>query len=103
MDGCPTKLEDVEKVGTLGKGFFGEVFEAKEKGGAARTFAVKKVKLSFVAEHRLTEQLKNEIAIMYKLQHPRIIKLYFDFKDDAYIYLGMDIASGGTLFDKLNK
>ncbi|CAE8647365.1 unnamed protein product [Polarella glacialis] len=67
-----------------------------------RIFAVKKVRLSLVTENRLTDQLKREIQILYSLQHPRIVMLHFDFSDAKYMYLGMEFASGGSLFEKLN-
>jgi len=64
---------------------------------------VKKVRLSLIIENRLEDQLMREIKILYSLHHRRIVKLHFDFKDSRYMYLGMEFAPGGSLFDKLNK
>lgn len=100
----PQKLEDLEfDKKSLGKGFFGEVLRATELGGTKKMFAVKKVKRALIIEHKLDAQLQREIKILYASEHPRIVKLYFDFKDTKYIYLGLEYCSGGTLFDKLNK
>lgn len=99
----PKKVEDLEFSKSLGKGFFGEVLRAKEVSGSKRLFAVKKVKRALISEHKLDTQLQREIKILYDLDHPRIVKLHFDFKDTKSIYLGMEFCSGGTLFDKLNK
>merc|ERR1712224_61494 len=49
------------------------------------------------------DQLRREIDILYSMQHPRIIRLHFDFQEEGSIYLGMDFAPGGSLFDRLNK
>lgn len=99
----PGQAEDLEFLKCLGKGFFGEVYSARETGGAKRVFAVKKVKLSLISENRLTDQLQREVNLLYTLQHPRIVRLYFDFKDSNHMYLGMEMATAGSLFDRLNK
>eukprot|EP00401_Gymnodinium_catenatum_P042335 CAMPEP_0117551148 /NCGR_PEP_ID=MMETSP0784-20121206/49043_1 /TAXON_ID=39447 /ORGANISM="" /LENGTH=424 /DNA_ID=CAMNT_0005348181 /DNA_START=41 /DNA_END=1315 /DNA_ORIENTATION=- len=100
--GFPTRPEDLTFMRSLGRGFFGEVAKAREVTGQQRIFAVKKVRLTLITENRLMDQLKREIHILYSLEHPRIIRLKFDFKDSKYMYLGMEFATGGSLFDRLN-
>lgn len=98
-----SRTEDLEfdkKV--LGKGFFGEVLRATAVH-SKQVFAVKKVKLSLISEHKLDAQLQREIQILYSVEHPRIVRLFFDFKDSRFMYLGLEFCSGGTLFDKLNQ
>lgn len=97
------KIDDVEFLSPLGKGFFGEVWKAKEKAGEKRTLAVKKVKLQLIKDNQLTAQLRREIEILYSLNHPRIIRLFFDFEDAGFMYLCMEFANGGNLFEKLNQ
>lgn len=99
----PQRSDDLDFKTCLGKGYFGEVWHAQEKAGRGRTFAVKKVRLQLITDNRLTEQLQREIGILYSLQHPRIVKLHFDFKDGRSMFLGMEFAAGGTLFDRLTK
>eukprot|EP00927_Polykrikos_kofoidii_P012805 TRINITY_DN15549_c0_g1_i1.p1 TRINITY_DN15549_c0_g1~~TRINITY_DN15549_c0_g1_i1.p1 ORF type:complete len:386 (-),score=93.59 TRINITY_DN15549_c0_g1_i1:104-1261(-) len=100
--GTITNMDDLSFDKRLGRGFFGEVWKAKEKGGSKRIFAVKKVKLSLIIENRLMDQLKREIAILYSLDHPRIVKLFYDFTDSSSMFLAMEFAHGGTLFEKLS-
>jgi len=100
---APTGPEELTFVKCLGRGFFGEVWKAQELAENKRTFAVKKVRMSLILENRLSDQLKREIKILYALEHPRIIRLHFDFTDGKYMYLGMEFASGGSLFDLLNR
>lgn len=45
-------------------------------------------------ESDMVDQIKNEIKIMYSLQHDHIIKLYNHFEDDESIYLVLEYASG---------
>lgn len=97
----PKSLADVELIREFGKGSFGEVWHARDTLND-REFALKKVRLSLIHENRLTKQLEREIKILYQLSHPRIIQLQFDFEEGEHVYLGMDLAKGGSLFDKLN-
>lgn len=99
--GRPAHAKDLRFEQRLGRGFFGEVWRATtvETG---ETFAVKKVGLSLVSQNNLSDQLQREIKILYSLRHPRIVTLHFDFDDGTYMYLGMEYASGGSLFDRLS-
>ena len=40
---------------------------------------------------------------MYNLIHPNIVKIYNHFEDDMYIYLIIEFASGGQLYNNLQK
>ena len=51
----------------------------------------------------MTEQIKKEIEIMYKLDHPHIIKLYSHFEDDEDFCLIMEYASRGQLYSFIKK
>lgn len=45
--------------------------------------------------------LMNEIEIMTHLDHPNVVKLYEVFDEDDYIFLVMELLSGGELFDRI--
>ena len=51
----------------------------------------------------MTEQIKKEIEIMYRLNHPHIIKLYSHFEDDEDFCLIMEYASRGQLYSFIKK
>lgn len=40
---------------------------------------------------------------MYNLDHPNIIKLFNHFEEENYIYLMIEYAGGGQLWQKLKK
>lgn len=44
--------------------------------------------------------MEREIQIQRSLRHANVIQLFFDFRDDKYIYLGMELAEG-SLFQRL--
>ena len=51
----------------------------------------------------MKENLKNEIKIQKKLHHPHIIQLYHFFEDSDNIYLVLEYAENGNLYDFLKK
>jgi serine/threonine protein kinase len=44
---------------------------------------------------------QEEIAILSKLDHPNILKLYEVFQDDKRYYLVTELCKGGELFDEI--
>lgn len=105
----PKRPTDLTFIRRLGRGYFGEVWECKRTKSTGNPkvdetpFAVKKVPLSIIQQHNLTEQMDREIDILRKLKHPRIVQLFFDFRDSSHVYLGMEFASGGGMFDLLSR
>merc|ERR1719359_558869 len=81
----------------LGEGSYGSVCKAKNKS----TQANRAVKSISKAQMKNIERFKQEIAIMKMMDHPNIIKLFETFEDHRNIYLVMELASGGELFDRI--
>ncbi|KAI9223803.1 kinase-like domain-containing protein [Blastocladiella britannica] len=46
-------------------------------------------------------RLKRELDIHRALFHPNIVRLYDHHEDDTFVYLLMEMAAGGELFDKI--
>ena len=46
-------------------------------------------------------QLKRELEILFKLDHPNIIKQYEIYEDVKYIHMVTEACYGGPLFDKI--
>eukprot|EP00746_Dinoflagellata_sp_MGD_P103273 gnl/MRDRNA2_/MRDRNA2_42680_c0_seq1.p1 gnl/MRDRNA2_/MRDRNA2_42680_c0~~gnl/MRDRNA2_/MRDRNA2_42680_c0_seq1.p1 ORF type:complete len:552 (+),score=116.54 gnl/MRDRNA2_/MRDRNA2_42680_c0_seq1:125-1780(+) len=83
----------------IGQGTYGSVTKATNKvTGNVR--AVKSIPKKSMSDEATT-QLAREIHIMRELDHPNIIKLYETFEDAKYIYLAMELCSGGELFDRI--
>lgn len=47
------------------------------------------------------ESLKNEVKIMQQVDHPNIVKYYETYDTDKYMYLCMELCTGGELFEKV--
>jgi len=84
---------------TLGKGQTGLV----KMGVHCRSG--KKVAIKMVNREKLSENILNkverEIAIMKLIDHPHILGLYDVYENKKYLYLILELISGGELFDYL--
>lgn len=99
----PDKVQDYDVLRSLGRGQFGEVEKVREKGDQQRVFAMKRIKLASLDSAKHSAQVNREVEILYSLQHPHIIRLYFDFEHDGMLFLGMEFAAGGNLHNRLHE
>lgn len=86
----------------MNKGAFGQVILAMHKA-TGNEYAMKKIDKKQVINYRMTNYLRLEVKIMYSLDHPNIIKLYNHFEDADNVYLVMELAEKGQLFDLIKK
>ncbi|CAD8111931.1 unnamed protein product [Paramecium sonneborni] len=87
---------------TLGQGSFGWVTLVKEIQ-SGKLFAMKAMKKEELFKYCTIDNLKREIKIQRKLNHPNIIKLDSYFEDKTNVYLILEYAEGGSLFKKIKK
>lgn len=81
----------------LGEGFYGKVHEAVKISDSSFKVAIKTIK------KEKKKDLKEEIEIFKKLDHPYIVRLLEVFEDENYIHLVMECCGQGDLFDKINQ
>ena len=86
----------------IGKGTFGSVWKVQHKF-TKQIFAIKVINKENIIQQNMIEQLNKEIEIMYKLNHPNIIKLYSHFEDEKDFCLIMEYACKGQLFSIIRK
>lgn len=95
-------FEELETLGTLGKGSFGHVTLVKwPKEG--KSFALKAVSKQQIVETRQQGHILSEKNALASLNHPLIIKLYSTFKDKNMLYFLLEPSLGGELFTLLRK
>ncbi|CAD8166345.1 unnamed protein product [Paramecium octaurelia] len=87
---------------TLGKGTFGKV-----KLGY-HTICDEYVAVKILEKRKIETdadfiRVQREIAILRKVEHPNVIKLYEILESDTNLYLVMEYAKGGELFDYIVK
>ena len=100
-EACKTDFESLEDK-SIGKGGFGSVWKVRHKI-TKQIFAIKVINKDSIVKQNMVEQTNREIEIMYKLDHPHIIKLYSHFEDDEDFCLIMQIASKGQLYSIIKR
>ncbi|KAK4499970.1 hypothetical protein PRZ48_008156 [Zasmidium cellare] len=85
--------------GQLGKGHFATVYLALEKSTGVR-YAVKKFeKRSGPGERSKVEGLQQEIAVLMGVSHPNVLCLKDTFDETDGVYLVLELAPEGELFN----
>ena len=100
-EACKTDFESLEDK-SIGKGGFGSVWKVRHKV-TKQIFAIKVINKESIVKQNMVEQTNREIEIMYRLDHPHIIKLYSHFEDDEDFCLIMQIASKGQLYSIIKR
>ena len=95
------ELDDLEMVNVLGDGAFGEVWLVRtDVQGKQEEFALKKIK----KDAEMIDALNREVAFLTKFGfHPFIINLIKVFDRDDSMYMLMNLASGGELWDVVHR
>ena len=92
------KLEDkYEIIKEIGSGGFSRCLQVKNKT-TGLLYACKELPKKKLSD---LEGLMREVNLMIQLDHPNIIKLYEVYENEKYIYLIMELCTGGELFDRI--
>jgi len=101
-DAAEFSLDDFDIGKRLGGGQFGAVYVARcRRTGFA--FALKILDKAQLVESRVEHQLQREIEIQAHCRHKNILRLYNYFHDDKKVYLMLELAPGGELFQLLQQ
>ena len=92
------KYDFIRDKNPLGKGAFGEVWKVTHEN-SNKIYCIKMMKKRDIFEQKLINQINKEISIMYNINHPYSIKLYNHFEDNDKLYLIMELASNGNLYN----
>ncbi|KAG8633697.1 CBL-interacting serine/threonine-protein kinase 11 [Manihot esculenta] len=86
----------------LGCGAFAKVYHARNIR-TGQSVAIKIINKKKIANTTLMSNIKREISIMRRLNHPHIVKLYEVLASKTKIYFVMEFVKGGELFAKVAK
>jgi protein kinase A len=108
---------DFQIIRPLGRGAFGSVKEVKcirdplpdylqTTSSSDSTIKSYRIALKIInkkSAHKMKqeEHVVNEKRILQALNFPFIIRFYFSFKDNANLYIGLELIEGGELFRHL--
>ncbi|OMP03064.1 hypothetical protein CCACVL1_02591 [Corchorus capsularis] len=93
-------VDDFELLTMIGKGAFGEVRVCREKT-TGQVYAMKKLKKSEMLRRGQVEHVKAERNLLAEVDSNCIVKLYFSFQDDDFLYLIMEYLPGGDMMTLL--
>ena len=87
---------------SLGRGSFATVRVATRRA-PAHVYIPERVAIKVIDKARTDDlaALKREVAFMTTLSHPNIIQLFQIFDAKARLYIVMELAEGGDLFDRI--
>jgi protein kinase A len=68
---------------------------------SGRVFALKMLQKAQVAALKQQANILNERALLWRLDHPFIIKLYDTYRDGSRVYMLLELVQGGELFSRL--
>ncbi|KRT80237.1 protein kinase [Oryctes borbonicus] len=95
-------INDFELGHRLGRGKFGRVYCAREKKSGF-IVALKTLMKAEIVKGGVERQILREIEIQSHLKHPNVLNLYTWFHDSFRIYLVLEFASKGELYNHLKK
>lgn len=87
----------------VGTGTYAEVYRGRNDAAGGRDVAIKIIALTESNRHYQETFLQNEIEVIQKLKHRRIIRLYSIFQVENTIVMVMEYAERGTLGDLISK
>jgi serine/threonine protein kinase len=105
---------DFQILRPLGRGAFGSVKEVKcirdpipdylrsnDNLSNSHRIALKIINKKSAHKMKQEDHVVNEKRILQSLNFPFIIRFYFSFKDNANLYIGLELIEGGELFRHL--
>eukprot|EP00005_Dracoamoeba_jomungandri_P000573 CAMPEP_0174253590 /NCGR_PEP_ID=MMETSP0439-20130205/2960_1 /TAXON_ID=0 /ORGANISM="Stereomyxa ramosa, Strain Chinc5" /LENGTH=1854 /DNA_ID=CAMNT_0015334699 /DNA_START=66 /DNA_END=5630 /DNA_ORIENTATION=- len=92
----PTTIQDFERIKLISRGAFGKVFLARKKK-TGDIYAIKILKKEDMIRKNMVDHVMAERDIMASTKNPFIVRLYYAFQSDRYLYLVMEYMPGGDL------
>ena len=85
-----------EFIGIIGRGGFGKVWRVLNKK-TKQIYAMKKMSKCKIIDKRSERSIKAERDLLSIMNHPFIINMHFSFQDSDFLYIAMDLLTGGDL------
>lgn len=100
----PSKLQPSDYMfgKCLGEGAYARVVHAKFKRNN-HEFAIKIMEKRHIKKENKIKYVMMEKTILAKLNSPMIIRLYYTFQDQSYLYMCMEMAHGGELLGLIDR
>ena len=94
-------FSEFEIIDTISQGGFGRVYLVKKKS-TNDYFALKKIYKSYIKKKNLFNLVENEKTILNNINNDFVVKCFYSFSDEEYIYFVMEYLNGGDLSNLFN-
>jgi len=94
-------MEELERIGILGEGGFGAVFLCQRKNVPDREYALKRLSKGYIVQANAEKQVCAERDILSMMDSDFIIRFFGSYKDEEYVYMLLELAPGGHLYQLL--
>jgi serine/threonine protein kinase len=94
-------IGDFEIVKPLSKGAFGSVYIAK-KILTGDIYALKVIKKATAFANNQFENVKRERDILASVHHPCVVRLFYTFQNEEYLFWVMEYLNGGDLLSLIS-
>ena len=93
----PSKLDELEMGGQLGRGVTSSVKLAASRTGTNQLFAIKVIEKARIAGQKQLERLFLEKELLGELLDPAIVGFFGTLKDETHLYFILEFLDGGEL------
>lgn len=94
------RIVDFEPLTIIGRGAFGEVRLCRDKD-TGKIYAVKKLRKADMVRRGQVEHVRAERNLLAEVDSPCVVKLYYSFQDEDFLYLIMEYLPGGDVMTLL--
>ncbi|EAY12049.1 AGC family protein kinase [Trichomonas vaginalis G3] len=95
-------IDDFTPIRVIGNGYYGKVMLVTKKDTDEK-FAIKSIHKSRLIQDKRSHSALAERNILLRASHPFIVQLKFAFQTPSKFYFGLEYASGGELFARVQK
>ncbi|KAK9825923.1 hypothetical protein WJX81_007164 [Elliptochloris bilobata] len=92
--------EDFEPLTIIGRGAFGEVRLCRERA-TGNIFAMKKLRKNEMLRRGQVDHVKAERNVLAEVHNPHVVRLFYSFQDEDFLYLVMEYLPGGDVMTLL--
>ena len=94
--------DDFEPLTIIGRGAFGEVRLVRDKGNG-QIYAMKKLRKTEMVRRGQVDHVKAERNLLAEVSSDTVVKLFYSFQDEEFLYLVMEYLPGGDMMSLLMK
>ena len=95
-------ITDFQIIKELGSGSYGQVYLVYHKITKIK-YALKAIDKNDKSNKKEKHYFYREIEIMYKIQHPNVVKLYGHFEDNNFCYFILEYIPNGNIYKLIPK